>query len=90
MVWFILAGMAALATLAAIWPVLRSSSQSSDADRSMREAEFYAAQLDEIQRDVERGQLPQSEAAAARAEAARRLISTRSKTPVAANPPQSS
>jgi cytochrome c-type biogenesis protein CcmH len=39
-----------------------------------REAQFYRAQLDEIARDVERGVLPESEAAAARAEAARRLL----------------
>ena len=48
------------------------------------EAAFYKAQLDEIQRDVERGQLPQSEAAAARAEAARRLIAARAASSKAA------
>ena len=78
MVWFIMAGMAAIAALAAIWPVLRASPQSAGADPATSEAAFYKAQLDEIQRDVERGQLPQSEAASARAEAARRLISLRS------------
>jgi cytochrome c-type biogenesis protein CcmH len=89
MVWFIMAGMAAIAALAAIWPVLRASPQSADADPATSEAAFYKAQLDEIQRDVERGQLPQSEAASARAEAARRLISLRSEAPKAwsvANP----
>ncbi len=87
MLWFILAGMAAFAALAAIWPVLRSSSPSADdADAASSEAAFYKAQLDEIQRDVERGQLPQSEAASARAEAARRLIAVRSETPKAAAP----
>jgi cytochrome c-type biogenesis protein CcmH len=80
MVWFIMAGMAAIAALAAIWPVLRASPQSADADPARSEAAFYKAQLDEIQRDVERGQLPQSEASSARAEAARRLISLRSET----------
>ena len=83
MVWFILAGMAAIAALAAIWPVLRASPQPADADPATSEAAFYKAQLDEIQRDVERGQLPQSEAASARAEAARRLISLRSETQAA-------
>jgi len=78
MIWFILAGMAAFAALAAVWPVLRSSSPSADADAASSEAAFYKAQLDEIQRDVERGQLPQSEAASARAEAARRLIAASS------------
>ena len=80
MLWFILAGIAAVAALAAIWPVLRASPPSPDADPATGEAAFYKAQLGEIQRDVERGQLPQSEAAAARAEAARRLLAAGSET----------
>ncbi len=88
MVWFILAGMTAFAALAAIWPVLRSSSQPADADAGRDGTAFYEAQLDEIQRDVERGQLPQSEAAAARAEAARRLIAARSAPSGAATSPK--
>ncbi|HZZ61795.1 MAG TPA: c-type cytochrome biogenesis protein CcmI [Roseiarcus sp.] len=86
MVWLIFAGMAAFAALAAVWPVLRSSSSSAEADDASSEAAFYRAQLDEIQRDVERGQLPQSEAASARAEAARRLIAARSDTSKGAAP----
>jgi cytochrome c-type biogenesis protein CcmH len=86
MVWFIMAGMAAIAALAAIWPVLRASPPSADSDPATSEAAFYKAQLDEIQRDVERGQLPQSEAASARAEAARRLITLRSEAPKASSP----
>src|SRR5260370_3318766 len=81
MVWFVLAGMAAVAALAALWPVLRSAPPSADADASSSEAAFYKAQLDEIQRDVERGRLPQTEAASARAEAARRLIAVSSNAP---------
>jgi cytochrome c-type biogenesis protein CcmH len=81
MVWFILTGMAAFAALAALWPVLRSSSSSDDVDAASSEAAFYKTQLDEIQRDVERGQLPESEAGSARAEAARRLIAVRSEAP---------
>jgi len=88
MVWFILAGMAAFAALAAIWPVLRSSPPSAEADAASSEAAFYKAQLDEIRRDVERGQLPQSEAASARAEAARRLIAVRSEAPKAVAAPR--
>jgi cytochrome c-type biogenesis protein CcmH len=75
MVWFILAGMAALAVLAALWPLLRPSPPMK-ADGAANEAAFYKAQLDEITRDVERGLLPQGEAESARAEAARRLIAT--------------
>ncbi len=71
MLWFALAVMTGLAVLAALWPLaFRRASSSAAAD----EAEFHKAQLAEIDRDIERGQLPQQEAAAARAEAARRLI----------------
>ena len=73
MVWFILAGMAALAVLAALLPLLRPS-PAPKADPGENEAAFYKAQLEEIRRDVERGLLPQGEAESARAEAARRLI----------------
>jgi cytochrome c-type biogenesis protein CcmH len=73
MVWFILAGMAALAVLAALLPLLRPSPPVK-ADGAANEAAFYKAQLEEIRRDVERGLLPQGEAESARAEAARRLI----------------
>ena len=77
MVWFVLAGMAALAVLAALWPLLRPSPPTK-ADPAANEAAFYKAQLEEIRRDVERGLLPQGEAESARAEAARRLIAAAS------------
>jgi cytochrome c-type biogenesis protein CcmH len=84
MLWFVLAGMAAFAVLAALWPLLRRSS-SAQTD-SANEAAFYRAQLEEIRRDVERGLLPQGEAESARAEAARRLIAAAS-GPSQAPPP---
>src|SRR5271163_2333655 len=77
MLWFVLAGMAAFAVLAALWPLLRPSS-SAKSDAAANEAAFYKAQLEEIRRDVERGLLPQGEADSARAEAARRLIAAAS------------
>src|SRR5208282_3663037 len=77
MVWFVLAGMAAVAVLAALWPVLRPSSGANPGAASS-EARFYKAELEEIRRDVERGLLLQSEAESARAEAARRLIAASS------------
>ena len=77
MVWFVLAGMAALAVLAALLPLLRPSPPVK-ADPAANEAAFYKAQLEEIRRDVERGLLPQGEAESARAEAARRLIAAAS------------
>jgi cytochrome c-type biogenesis protein CcmH len=85
MVWFVLAGMAALAVLAALLPLLRPSPPM-EADPAANEAAFYEAQLEEIRRDVERGLLPQGEAESARAEAARRLIAAAS-SPAEARPP---
>ena len=81
MIWFLWAGMAAGAALAALWPILRRPAEPGEPDVAAREAAFYRAQLEEIGRDVERGQLPQSEAEAARAEAARRLIALKRATP---------
>ncbi len=71
MLWFVLAGMTGLAALCALWPLAFRRKAESD---SAGEVAFYKAQLGEIERDVERGQLPAEEAAGARAEAARRLI----------------
>jgi cytochrome c-type biogenesis protein CcmH len=85
MVWFVLAGMAACAVLAALWPLLRTP-PGVNADPAANEAAFYKAQLEEIRRDVERGLLPQGEAESARAEAARRLIAAAS-SPSQASPP---
>src|SRR5947209_1644306 len=79
MVWFIMAGMAVLAALAAIWPVLRVAPAPKAANDAAREAAFYKAQLTEIEREVERGQLPRSEAAQARTEVARRLLAVHSR-----------
>ena len=84
MLWFVLAGLAAFAVLAAIWPLLRGSDGNGADAASASEAAFYKAQIDEIGRDVERGQLPESEAASARAEAARRLLAAGSAVPRAA------
>src|SRR5271165_1964849 len=81
MIWFLLAGMAAAAALAALWPVLRKPAERAEPDAAASDAAFFKAQLEEIKRDVERGQLPQSEADAARAEAARRLIGLRRAAP---------
>ena len=85
MVWFVLAGMAACVVLAALWPLLRPP-RNARMDPAANETAFYKAQLEEIQRDVERGLLPQGEAESARAEAARRLIATASGPTKAAAP----
>src|SRR5580700_5363824 len=71
MLWFALAVMTGLAVLVALWPLAFRRARPPEAPS---EVGFYKAQLAEIDRDVDRGQLAQSEAAAARAETARRLI----------------
>ncbi len=78
MLWFILVGMTLLAVLGALWPLAIRRKGASDA---ASEVTFYKAQLGEIERDVERGQLPPEEAVGARAEAARRLIAASAATP---------
>jgi len=71
MIWVAFALMTIAAAAAALWPL---ASARSGAARASDEADFYRAQLSEIERDVERGVLPEAEAAAARAETGRRLI----------------
>jgi cytochrome c-type biogenesis protein CcmH len=71
MLWVALAVMTGLAMAFALWPLAFRAQSSAE---NSREADFYRAQLAEIDRDVERGQLPTEEAASARVEAARRLI----------------
>ena len=71
MLWVALAVMTGLAMGFALWPLAFRTRPMRD---EAREADFYRAQLAEIGRDVERGQLPAQEAASARTEAARRLL----------------
>ncbi|WP_158818701.1 c-type cytochrome biogenesis protein CcmI [Methylocapsa sp. S129] len=71
MLWVAFALMTGAAILCALWPLSR---RRSGPEGQARAIAFHKAQLAEIDRDVERGQLPPSEAAGARAEAARRLI----------------
>ena len=72
--WLILSGMTLIALAVAHWPLALASSSKQEANGEMA---FYAAQLAEIDRDVDRGLLPSQEAAAARAETARRLLAAR-------------
>src|SRR5208337_103124 len=71
MIWALLATMTGLAIALALWPLVFGRAKRTG---SASEVGFYRAQLAEIDRDVERGQLPIGEAAGARAEVARRLI----------------
>ncbi len=78
MLWLVLAGMTGLAVLCALWPLAFRGKRDLQASS---EVSFYKAQLGEIDRDVERGQLPAGEAAGARAEAGRRLIAASAAAP---------
>ena len=71
MLWALLIAMTILAALLTLWPLmLRKTIR----ENSNSEIEFYQNQLRDIERDVERGQLPVAEAEAARAEMGRKLI----------------
>ena len=87
MLWFAVAAMTVLAALGALWPLALRRDRRDDA--AAGEAAFYKAQLGEIARDVERGLLPEAEAAGARAEAARRLIAASAAPSGEAAAPQS-
>jgi cytochrome c-type biogenesis protein CcmH len=71
MFWFALAGMTCVAVLIAVLPLILKRPP-----RNLPRSDiaFYNAQLAEIDRDLERGLLPESEAKTARAETARRLL----------------
>ncbi|NDV87793.1 c-type cytochrome biogenesis protein CcmI [Aurantimonas aggregata] len=71
--WFVAAGMTAAATLIALWPLFADGPRRV-ASRAEHDVEVYAAQLRELDADVERGTMPAAEAATARAEIGRRLL----------------
>ncbi|MEX6505607.1 c-type cytochrome biogenesis protein CcmI [Jiella sp. M17.18] len=71
--WVIAAVMTAAVTLAVLWPLMRSRSETA-ATRADHDVEVYASQLRELEADVERGTMAESEAETARAEIGRRLL----------------
>jgi cytochrome c-type biogenesis protein CcmH len=62
MIWVVFVAMTIAAAAATLWPLALARPRATGASG---EAEFYRAQLAEVERDVERGALPQGEAAAA-------------------------
>jgi cytochrome c-type biogenesis protein CcmH len=72
LLWLSLAVLTGLSVLALLWPLSRAS-RADEADDSV----FYQQELADIERDAERGLIGPTEAEAARAEAARRLIAAR-------------
>ena len=83
MIWIAIALMTALAALSVLMPLARGggSRRGGDANRA-----FYETQMAELERDRERGLLGGDEYAAAKAEAARRLISSHDAPPSDAGP----
>ena len=72
LVWSVFAVLTAIAAIAVLLPYARA--RRGEADFGGSDAEVYKDQLDEIERDVERGALSQAEADAARLEISRRLL----------------
>lgn len=70
-IWVILLMMTAAAVMAVLWPLSRHAVTRGETDP---DTQFYRDQIAEIERDRERGALLPSEAEAAKAEAARRLL----------------
>lgn len=82
-VWPFLCVLLAATLVVLLKPLFRTSRFATGGDDS----EVFAAQLDELAADRERGLIGDDEAEAARAEIARRLLRARGVTPAAAAPP---
>src|SRR5580658_591005 len=78
LLWFLLALLTLLALFVLLRPLLRSPAP--ERPRSAYDMTIYRDQLDEIGRDVARGVLGETEAAAARLEIERRLLASQPKT----------
>ncbi len=70
--WFVSIALTAASLLAVLLPLLRTRSE--EKDDSAFDAEVYRDQLDELDRDIERGVIDKDQAELARVEIARRLI----------------
>jgi len=70
--WIFAAGLTLLALVAMLWPLLRPKRQT--AMRSSYDVQVYKDQLKEVEADLARGTLSESEAKASRTEVSRRLL----------------
>jgi len=73
-IWILFLAMTAATIMAVLWPLSRPRRAQGPASAGEGERLFYEEQLQEIERDLARGMFTPEEAAAAKAEAARRLI----------------
>jgi cytochrome c-type biogenesis protein CcmH len=80
----IIASLTAIAVLGLLWPLARAGRAPA---RSASAADFYRAQVAEIERDFVRGLVTSAEAESAKAEAARRLLAAAEAKPTASSSP---
>ncbi|ACB95848.1 c-type cytochrome biogenesis protein CcmI [Beijerinckia indica] len=78
MLWVVFAVLTGLAVMSVLWPLARKPLGRSWRDS---EADFYQAQVKEIEQDVSRGLLSAQQAEAMKAETARRFIADAGKSP---------
>ncbi|MBV8848108.1 MAG: c-type cytochrome biogenesis protein CcmI [Methylobacteriaceae bacterium] len=78
MIWVIFAAMTGLAVFSVLWPLSRSRRV---APANLPNISLYEAQVAEIDRDAASGLIPAQDAAAAKADAARRLLAVSASIP---------
>ena len=83
MIWIVFATMTGAAVLAFLWPLAAKRNAASRLDI---ETNLYQAELADIERDVKRGLMTETDAQAAKAEAARRLLAATAVEPAQAGP----
>jgi cytochrome c-type biogenesis protein CcmH len=83
MIWIVFATMTGAAVLAFLWPLAAKRNAASRLDI---ETNLYRAELADIERDVKRGLMTETDAQAAKAEAARRLLAATAVEPAQAGP----
>src|SRR5690606_3555563 len=71
MLWVVFIALTAAALASVLWPLVHAPRGVDTREGALA---FYKAQVEEIDRDLARGLLAEADAAAARAESARRLI----------------
>src|SRR5947209_431982 len=80
MIWVVFAAMTGLAVFSVLWPLSRSRRI---APANLPNVSLYEAQLAEIDRDAGSGLIPPPDVAAAKADAARRLLAVSATAPAA-------
>ena len=85
MIWVVFAAMTGLAVFSVLWPLSRSRAA---AATNLPNISLYEAQVAEIDRDAASGLIPAADVAAAKADAARRLLAVSAREPAPASAPR--